>query len=258
MGPVVAEFRDQHDARAVPISVDDVAADVNVILWSARLHGIRRYFHQRFWEEETTAAKFADLVEPGIKLETVSAHSWHVADIALLLLGHFPFLNRSRCLELALLHDKLEIITGDLNPVGRDGTGSRTHAFSGAARDRKSFVEQRAAELYVERLRPSIREEQHSILIDAINGKSAESRYIKAIDKLQAFAFVLLKKGGDLSDRHIMFTLRYSARIGEYFPGLSGHHVYLKRLFLESIASKRGCSVPQLEWNLFPQLELNL
>jgi 5'-deoxynucleotidase YfbR-like HD superfamily hydrolase len=235
-----------------------VIADVHVMLWSAQLHLVRRFFHQRFWEDETQAAKFADLLEPGFKLESVSAHSWHVADTVLLLLSRFPSLNRLRCLEIALLHDKLEIITGDLSPVGRDGTGSKTHAFSEAARRLKASDEQRAAELYLERLRPAARAEQRAILTEAIGGSTPEARFVKAVDKLQAFAFVLLKKDGNLSDRHIKFTLRYAAKARDYYAGLSAHHDYLKALFLEKIASKRGCTVAQLEWTLFPQLELDL
>jgi 5'-deoxynucleotidase YfbR-like HD superfamily hydrolase len=235
-----------------------VIADVNVMLWSARLHLVRRFFHQRFWEDETQAAKFADLVEPGFKLESVSAHSWHVADTVLLLLSRFPSLNRLRCLELALLHDKLEIITGDLNPVGRDGTGLNTHAFSETARSLKAMDEERAAEIYLERLRPAARAEQRAILTEAIAGKTPEARFVKAVDKLQALAFVLLKKDGNLSDRHIKFTLRYAAKARDYFAGVSAHHDYLKALLLARVASKRGCTVPDLEWNLFPQLELNL
>ncbi len=228
------------------------------MLWSAQLHLVRRFFHQRFWEEETLAARFADRIEPGFKLESVSAHSWHVADTALLLLSRFPSLNRLRCLELALLHDKLEIITGDRSPVGRDGTGSKTHAFSEAARRLKDSDELRAAELYLDRLRPGAQAEQRAILAEAIEGITPEARFVKAVDKLQAFAFVLLKKDGDLKDRHILFTLRYVAKIREYYAGLTPHHDYLKGLFLESIASRRGCAVSDLERSLFPQLELEL
>src|ERR1022692_3874259 len=101
----------------------ELKADVQAILWSMRLSSVTRFLDHRFWEPETTDAKRALQLEPRPRLESVAEHSWHVADSVLMLASRFPALDANRCLTLAILHDKLEIITGDwpaCNPVGNE------------------------------------------------------------------------------------------------------------------------------------------
>src|SRR5262245_28450212 len=137
-----------------------VKRDIDVMLWSMHLQRVRRFFHQRFWEAETRNAEYATLVEPFPRLESVAEHSWHVADTILLLGRHFSPLNLDRCIRLALLHDKMEVITGDQNPVGRDGTGEKTHAFNLSMRFAKDSKERRAISEYLSHLAPDARREQ--------------------------------------------------------------------------------------------------
>jgi 5'-deoxynucleotidase YfbR-like HD superfamily hydrolase len=236
----------------------DIAADIFALLEGFALQQVRRYFHHRFWAEESTEADFADRAEPGLKLENVAAHSWHVADTTLLVLDHFEWLNRERCLSLALLHDKMEMYTGDANPVGRDGTGLSTHAFHELARSLKTEREIAALIRYASALRSQAAERQVGLLLEIINGDTDEARLVKAIDKLQALAFVHLEKRGALLDSHIRFTLAYSHKCCEYFPPLRGHYQFLRNLFLQEVACRRGATVTQLERDLFSQLELDL
>lgn len=240
-----------------PPSDADVAADIFALVEAFALQQIRRYFHHRFWENESIEAEFADKVEPGVKLENVAAHSWHVADATLLLLDHFEWIDRERCLSMAILHDKLEMYTGDANPVGRDGTGFTTHAFDDEAKLIKSEKERNALLQYISSLRPTVADSQAKLFLDMIEGVSEESRLIKAIDKLQALAFVHVKKRGNLLDSHIRFTLRYSQKCCEYFPQLNKHYSFLKGLFIKEIAFRRSCTAAQLERDLFSQLELD-
>src|SRR5438874_1376955 len=121
--------------------VEAAVADIAVMRASLGLQTIRRYLDQRHWTEESAIAHAADEVEPGLKLENVAAHSWHVADAALLLAPHFPGLRLDRTLQLAILHDKLELITGDFDPVGTDGQGTDSHAFDAAAEHSKIRAE---------------------------------------------------------------------------------------------------------------------
>src|SRR4028119_1514345 len=140
---MITEAEGAVDVRS-DLPPDVVERDVEAILASLKLQQIKRFFRQRFWRVETMEAEFAAKVETPPRLESVADHSWHVADTALLLSGHFPYLDVGRCVMLAVIHDKLEIFTGDKNPVGRDGTGSSTHAFNVAARMRKSLEERQA------------------------------------------------------------------------------------------------------------------
>ena len=216
----------------------DVRSDVAAILWSIKLHTVRRYFRQRHWEKESLEAEYADRVEPGPKLESVSEHSWHIADIILTIAPHFEFVDRARCLEMAILHDKLELIIGDLSPIGRDGTGLKSHAFDRVARAKKDHREMSALERYLSRLRPSLQDHQRQIFEELQQGRTAEAGLLKAVDKLQTLAFIIWKKDGELTDAHLQFTIRYASRCLAYFPPIQQHYSTLLRLLLERVAKK--------------------
>jgi len=246
-------------AEPFPISPGDVKRDIDAILWSMKLCSIRRYFHQRFWETETLEAEYASRLEATPRLESVAEHSWHVADTVLLLGAHFPSLDVDRCLRLAILHDKMEITIGDKNPVGKSGTGESTHAFNYDRKAAKDDAERQAIERYLTRIRPSAAASQREWLLEILEGKTPEARFVKAIDKLQALGFVTLKKRGGMLDKHLKFTLQYSEKVVHYFPDLSAHYVELRSRLLARVARHRKMSVPDLERSLYnPQLTLSL
>lgn len=226
---------------------DDVRRDIDVMLWSMKLQRIRRFFHQRYWDFETEQAEYAERIEPHPRLESVAEHSWHVADTVLLIANHFPSLDVDRCAQLAILHDKMEIVTGDKNPVGRDGTGETTHAFSTASRMRKDLSERQAVHFYLSKLRPGLRPIQEKALLELLDGVTAEARFVKSVDKLQALAFVLVKKQGRLEDAHLRFTLRYSEKSVIYFPGMRPHYDELRSRLLRSVARRRNIRLEQIE-----------
>jgi len=234
-----------------------VRRDIDVVLWSMNLHKVRRFFHQRFWESETRDAEYASRLESYPRLESVAEHCWHVADIVLLLGRHFTMLDRNQCLRLAILHDKMEMLTGDQTPVGRDGTGDSTHAFNPSKRVAKDLTEREAISEYVSRLPPDARSEQRDLLVEALSGTTNESRFVKAIDKLQAFCFVLLKKRGSLEDKHLEFTLQYSLKAPMYWTGLGQHYSEIRSRFLTQVARRRGTSVKLIEAQL-SQFQLDL
>jgi putative hydrolase of HD superfamily len=243
-----------------PISAADVKRDIDAMLWSIKLCFIRRYFHQRFWEVETLEAEYASRLESFPRLESVAEHSWHVADTVLLLGGHFPHLNLDRCVKLALLHDKMEIAIGDKNPVGKSGTGEATHAFNAGRRALKEASEREAVERYLGKIRPSAASGQRELLIEVLEGRTAEARFVKAVDKLQALGFVTVKKRGKMLDKHLRFTLQYSEKAVGYFPELQRHYEELKRRLLGRVARQRRVSLSELEKSLYnsPQLSLTL
>lgn len=221
----------------------EVIADVDSLVSALRLQKVRRYFHQVHWLEESQAAERADDAEPGLKLENVAAHSWHVADAVLLLGSRFSNLDVLRSLQLAILHDKLEIYTGDFDPVGADGRGGGTHAFDKDAQRAKSDSEREALDVYVNGLRPSIRNAQRALLEENIQALTREARFVKAIDKVQALVFVHEKKAGALSDEHVAFSLRYSYRAVEAFQDIGSLYVCLIDRFIRRIAAYRQCDV---------------
>jgi 5'-deoxynucleotidase YfbR-like HD superfamily hydrolase len=249
-------------AGAVEVQIappeDEIRADIDAMFEGFSLQRIRRFFRQIHWSDESTAAEFSDKVEPGLKLENVAAHSWHVADVAHLLAGHFSELSASRVVLLAILHDKLEIYTGDLDPVGSDGKGTKTHAFDAVARVGKQDLERAAATQYLSKLRPGARQLQEPLIAEIIEGSSPEARFVKAIDKLQALAFVLEKKGGSLSDEHLLFTLKYSRRALLEFPKIRFHYAALLNRVLDTVAKHRSIPRTEFDKHIFGQLELPL
>ena len=132
---------------------EDAEQDVDAMLASLSLQMVRRYMNQHHWYAESAAAEAADRAEPGLKLENVAAHSWHVADAVMLLAPLFPEVDQRHAVELAIVHDKLELLTGDLDPVGPDGQGTTSHAFDPNARAEKTRLELRALDQYLIRLR---------------------------------------------------------------------------------------------------------
>ncbi len=217
------------------------------------LQKVVRYIGQRHWDEESSHARAADQVEPGLKLENVAAHSWQVADASLLLAPHFPELSVGRTVQLAILHDKLEMITGDFDPVGSDGCGTDSHAFDAIAQRRKRAAELSALEDYLKDVREPSRSLQRELLLDTIEGITVEARFVKAIDKLQALVYVIEKKKGSMSDEHVDFSIRYTGKAIEYFPGLTAHCQILFRDLLRSVAVHRATCVSDLEARLSPR-----
>lgn len=220
-------------------TMDEAEKDIDVMIASLGLQSIRRYMDQYHWYEESRLARAADEVEPGLKLENVAAHSWHVADAILLLAPIFPEVEAGRALELAILHDKLELFTGDFDPVGPAGDGSNAHVFDPRASEAKTALELAALDHYVAQLRAPIRALHRDLLLDAIYARSPEARLVKAVDKLQALAFVLEKKGGRMTDEHLVFSLRYSMKAVDYFPKIVMHHRVLVRRLIRMIADYR-------------------
>lgn len=224
----------------------DAEQDVEVLLSSLNLQLVRRYMDQHHWHEESAAARAADRAEPGLKLENVAAHSWHVADAVMLLAPLFPSVDQSHAVELAIVHDKLELFTGDFDPVGPDGQGTTSHAFNSAARAEKTRVELQALEKYLSHLRGLARERQRQLISETILCETAEARLVKAVDKLQALAFVVAKKAGDMTDEHLSFSLRYSHKAVDYFPGVATHYGALVNRLMRAVADRRNIALAEL------------
>ena len=242
------------DSCAIDPDLDaNASADVAVMRAALGLQTIVRYIGQRHWDEESSHARAADQVEPGLKLENVAAHSWQVADATLLLAPHFPELSVARTVQLAILHDKLELITGDYDPVGSDGRGTDSHAFDEYAQRQKRDAELSALEHYLRKVREPSRSIQKELLQDTIDGTTAEARFVKAIDKLQALVYVIEKKKGAMSDEHVDFSIRYTGKAIEYFPRLAAHCRVLFRDLLRSVANHRATCVCDVEAGLSPR-----
>lgn len=124
---------------------------------------------------------------PVEQVESVADHSYGVALLAWLLSP--PNIDRGRVIELALLHDLAEAITGDLTPA------------DGVPTEIKREGEKRALSALLEDF-PS-HDSALSLLQEYQEGATPEARFVKALDKLDmSLQSVLYQRehGGDLSE----------------------------------------------------------
>lgn len=222
------------------ISESEVRADVDQIYRMFDLERTIRFFGQVHWEGETreTEAKPGELL-----LENVAAHTFQVASSVQTLAPHFKDVDKANAIELALLHDQLEVYTGDKDPVGEDGQGRHTHAFSQTMRDRKLNEEQAALERITSSLRPSMRSSYRELMEEVLSERKVDARFVKAVDKLQALAYVRLKKAGKFTPEHIAFTIRYSRLGVEKFPDLHDYFVMIFNDLMEDIRQSSHCNM---------------
>jgi 5'-deoxynucleotidase YfbR-like HD superfamily hydrolase len=235
-------------------STAEIEQDVDQIIWSMKLCSVIRYRGQRFWEEEsqlTETALAVDTIrstgETIPRSESVADHSWHMADMALLLAPRFPELDLGKCLALATLHDKMEIIMGDHSPLGKDGTGHDTHAFNAEKRQEKDAEEKRAIDHYITQLHPQTAAIQQELLLDMLHLISPESRFVKALDRIQPLAYIIARKAGHMENAHLIFTVNYLKTNRTYFPALAGHFNNLMHRFFESMAEHRQVTLASLK-----------
>jgi 5'-deoxynucleotidase YfbR-like HD superfamily hydrolase len=219
----------REQARLDFVTQAEVAKDIEALFFSAQAASLRRFYNQPYWGSEGQASDKADRIENGMRLESVADHSWKVADAVMLLSGHFLGIDRGRCIELALVHDKLELIMGDWSPIDTAANGQTTHAFNPIREQEKKRVEEAALDQYLSTLRPELRAHQRALFLEVINESSLESRLVMAIDKLDSLMFVLQKKK-ELEPQHLEFTIRYAHKSVDKFPAIEPYYTALVSL----------------------------
>lgn len=236
------------------IAQTDVEQDVDLIIWSMGLCNILRYHDQFYWKKETARTRIAlewdaqtEDGSPIPRSESVADHSWHMADMVMLIAPRFPQLDIGRCLQLVTLHDKLEIITGDYDPVGNEGKGTDAHAFNKQKKELKDAAERDALAVYLAKVNDVARPLHEELMQDVMSLQSPESRFIKAIDRLQVFAYVIKRKNGIADDGMVSFMLKYLSGCYTYFPAIRPYYDCLVDRLVQSIAAKREIPVETLK-----------
>lgn len=174
-----------------------VNLDIERMIESISFQDVVRYRRDSLWKNEN---KLQDQIDKKKfrRLESDADHSWHLADMVLLLGPHFPELDLDKALKFALLHDKLEIFTGDDLAVGISGTGLDSHAFNNKLKLRKHQREEKALAKYLASLPEDVAAFQRPIFAEYLAKASPEALFVNALDKIQVFVRILYaKKAGD-------------------------------------------------------------
>ena len=157
------------------------------------LESIIRYRGKNFFAAETARFEAAHAIEGTPRLESVADHCWHLGYLAMLLLPYLPDLDRARVHDLIVLHDILELITGDADPTGTDGTNG--HAFNADLARAKETAERAALEDYLAPLPAAVAAQHRTVLEEELACISPEAKFLKVLDKLQClFFFAVIKQ----------------------------------------------------------------
>lgn len=104
--------------------------------------------------------------------ETVAAHSWRLAVMALLLRGQFPLLDMNRVLAMCLVHDWGEAITGDIPAFWKTEANEQT--------------EDDAVLALLAALPAPLKGEYTALFAEMRALQTPEARLWRALDKLEA------------------------------------------------------------------------
>lgn len=150
--------------------------------------------------------------------ESVSEHTFHTAFLVWALAPEVPELDRTRLMELALVHDLPEVRFGDLPRTAADylPPGAKAEAESAAARDLLAPLGERAAALHAEYQAK----------------ESPEARFVAACDKLHILIKALVYEGWGTTGLD-----EFWAR-GESFP--DGGFEPVRRLVAELLSRRRS------------------
>lgn len=110
----------------------------------------------------------------GGRNESDAEHTWHLCMFALLLNKELDLnLDLEKTFKLVLLHDLPELYAGD------------TYAFDEEGKKTKAEREERAAEKLFAMLPEDLAKELHELFKEYEECKTAEARFVKAVDKIQ-------------------------------------------------------------------------
>lgn len=108
----------------------------------------------------------------GGAVETVAAHSWRLAVLAMLLSDIFPALDMNRVIRMCLIHDIGEAVTGDIPSFVKTDANEKT--------------EQTAIEYLLSKLSGPERGELDALFAEMDAQQTEEARLYKTLDKLEA------------------------------------------------------------------------
>ncbi len=160
-----------------------------------------------------------------------AGHSWRLALLILLFADEFKKdLDIKKMLELAVIHDLAEVITGDVDArLVDEGVVKKVD---------KHKEEQEALEKLLKNLPAKLQRKIQNIWDEYEEAKTKEARFVKVLDKVEAQTHILSQ---DLDDKYDVpdFILRYADNPVSKCPRLKPVMEVVKKDLLEDF-KKRG------------------
>lgn len=174
------------------------------------LKKIERWKGQVFWRDYS----FPD------RYEFVADHTWRVAMMLIVIQKHLSQpINIAKAMKMALIHDVPEIVVGDASPLGSDGTGKDSHAYSKEIAEQKSEEEKKAAKKIFGELGEG-GSELYDLWLEYEMQQSFEARVAKALDKIEAKIQALEYSEGKLFKENLDFMIRYGVETFAVDPSI--------------------------------------
>ncbi len=157
---------------------------------------LARFLQRAGLLKQTPRTGWLDRGVPPAETESVADHTFRTVLLAWLAAAADPSLDRARVLELALVHDLAEALTGDIPPYDREalardpGTASflnQRHLPDAARAAAKHAAEVAAIEELVRDLSSPLAIEIKTRWQEAVARETPEARFVKAIDRLESY-----------------------------------------------------------------------
>jgi 5'-deoxynucleotidase YfbR-like HD superfamily hydrolase len=157
---------------------------------------------------------------PNLGKESTAGHSWRLAMMVMTLTDTLPVkIHKEHALELALIHDLAEVITGDVdyNLVYNQILTTET----------KQEKEKKAMQQLIKPLPKKMQEKMLALFNEYESQQTPEANYIKALDKLESIAHVFACGMEKLKDPRVLPT--YADKAVKKFPALLPLHMLQKK-----------------------------
>jgi putative hydrolase of HD superfamily len=163
-----------------------------------------------------------------LRYESVADHTWRVGMLVMIFSDQLSKkLNLEKALKMVLIHDLPEIFAGDASPLGKDGTGKDSHAFSGIKAKKRHLEEKKAAAKIFKMLPADISKKYFNLWIEYDLQKNYEAKVVKSLDRIEALIQVLEYRKGHLFSGHLEFNISYALKGSEIDPAIAKFGIHI-------------------------------